>query len=160
MSIKKELIYWTENFVSEYNEILGQIPCPFAKQALVKNKIRFVPASRMTIQNKLKKYASLWNDNYEAAIFYITDDISSEQLTSIVNQFNEEFMSCDFVALEDHPDDTEEINGVCMNFGYAPLILFQRLSKINKASDSLRKKGYYDNWPKENYEDVVSWRYK
>ena len=36
-----------------------------------------------------------------------------------------------------------------MNFGKAILILVQRLSKLNKASDILKKKGYYDNWPKE-----------
>jgi hypothetical protein len=69
-------------------------------------------------------------------------------------------MQKDFVALEDHPDDPEILNGVQMNFGKAPIVLFQRLSKINSAADNLRKRGYYDNWPQENYDDVVSWRYK
>ena len=67
-------------------------------------------------------------------------------------------MSKDIVALEDHPDDEEDVNGVKMNFGKCIIILVQRLSKINEASELLKKKGYYDVWSKENLDDVVNWR--
>jgi hypothetical protein len=65
----------------------------------------------------------------------------------------------DIVALEDHPNDPEIINGVKMNFGKCILVLVQRLSVINRKSEWLRAEGYYDNWSEENLDDVVNWRF-
>jgi hypothetical protein len=86
--------------------------------------------------------------------------MSVEELQATVTQFNNtcSYLNKDLVALEDHPSDPEEVNGVTMNFGKCILVLVQRLSKLNKASAMLKKQGYYDNWSQENYDDVVSWR--
>jgi hypothetical protein len=65
----------------------------------------------------------------------------------------------DYVVLEDHPDSEEFINGVKMNFGECGLMILQRLSKLNKAADQLKDKGYYRTWSKENLDQVVHWRY-
>lgn len=157
--MKEELQKWIEDFVSVYNEHLRQIPCPFAKKALINNTIRYVPASKHTLVNKLETYAYLWDDRCEVAIFYLQDEITSDELSTVVENFNRRFMPRDFVVLEDHPDDPEIMNGVCMNFGKAPLVLLQRLSKINWASEQLQKRGYYVDWPEENYKDVVEWRF-
>lgn len=157
--MKEELQNWIEEFVSVYNENLKQIPCPFAKKAIIDKTVRYVPSSKSTIAGKLELYANLWNDTYEVAIFYIMDDITPEELSTVVENFNDKFMPRDFVVLEDHPDDPEIMNGVSMNFGKAPLVLLQRLSKINWASEQLHKRGYYKSWPEENYKDVVEWRF-
>ena len=45
-----------------------------------------------------------------------------------------------------------------MNFGKCGLLLVQQLSKLSTPSDQLSEKGYYDDWPQENYADVVAWR--
>lgn len=158
--MKAEIQQWIEEFVSVHNEQLQQIPCPYAKQALIRKTIQYVPSTKITLVNKLETIAYLWDDRYEVAIFYIEDEITPEELSEVVDNFNRRFMPRDFVVLDDHPDDPEVLNGVTMNFGKAPLILLQRLSKINWAGDQLKKRGYYDNWPKENYDDVVAWRYK
>ena len=79
--------------------------------------------------------------------------------SKLVDVFNMEMMYTDLVALEDHPDDKEIINGVQMNFGKCILVLVQRLSKLNEASNILKEKGYYDNWSKENLDDTVAWRF-
>lgn len=157
--MREEIQKWIEDFVSVYNDQLRQIPCPFAKKAIINNTVRYVPASKNTLVSKLETYAHLWNDRYEVAIFYLQDNITPEELSIVVGNFNDKFMSHDFVVLEDHPDDPEILNGVCMNFGKAPLVLLQRLSKINWASEQLRKRGYYADWPEENYRDVVEWRF-
>ena len=68
-------------------------------------------------------------------------------------------MEQDFVVLEDHPDEEENINGVIMNNGKYPIVLMQRLSKIQMFSGILKKRGYYDVWSKENLDDVVNWRF-
>ena len=64
-------------------------------------------------------------------------------------------MQQDIVALEDHPDDPEEWKSVSLNFGKCIIILVQRLSKLNQASKILKRKGYYDSWDKDHYDDVV-----
>jgi hypothetical protein len=62
------------------------------------------------------------------------------------------------VALEDHPDDIEVVNGATMNQGTWALVLIQESSKLKAASDMLKKQGYYDNWTQEQLDDVVNWR--
>ena len=151
---------WIENFVSEHNTEIGQVPCPFAKEAMLKERINYVSGGKHTITPLLDSLADNWDDKYEVVVVYADkDELTPNQLRILVEDFNKLARDKDVVALEDHPDEPEILNGVSMNFGIAILILVQRLSKLNKASDILKKKGYYDNWPKENYDDVVKWRF-
>ena len=151
---------WIENFVSEHNTEIGQVPCPFAKEAMLKERINYVSGGKHTITPLLDSLADNWDDKYEVVVVYADkDELTPNQLRILVEDFNKLARDKDVVALEDHPDEPEILNGVSMNFGKAILILVQRLSKLNKASDILKKKGYYDNWPKENYDDVVKWRF-
>lgn len=100
-----------------------------------------------------------WTDKFEVVVIYTETELyTPQEVSDIVERFNELAMPRDIVALEDHPSDKEILNGVEMNFGKAILVLVQRLSKLNKASAILKHKGYYDDWPEENYNDVVKWR--
>ena len=67
-------------------------------------------------------------------------------------------MPMNLLALEDHPQAEENVNGVIMNNGKYPIVLMQRLSKIQNFSNILKKQGYYDVWSEENLDDVVNWR--
>ena len=106
----------------------------------------------------LIKKAEMWDDNIDVCVIFVPE-VSSEELSRLVDSINKRYlMGNDFVALEDHPDDEENINGVIMNNGKYPIVLMQRLSKIQMFSGFLKKKGYYDVWSKENLDDVVNWR--
>lgn len=155
--MREEIEKWVNDFVSVHNDELNKIPCPFAKQAVLKNTIKYISTDR--IGEQLTNILDNWNDKYEVVVLY-TDILcyTSSEVSNIVNRFNEIAMKHDIVALEDHPMDEEILNGVKMNFGGAILILVQRLSKLNKASAILKRQGYYDDWPEENYNDVVKWR--
>ena len=121
------------------------------------NAIKYVPTER--IGETLASMVDNWSDKYEVVVLYTDTELyTPQEVSDIVERFNKLAMSRDIVALEDHPDDPEILNGVEMNFGKAILVLVQRLSKLNKASDILKKRGYYDDWPEENYNDVVAWR--
>lgn len=153
----EEIKQWVEDFVSVKHETLNVIPCPFAKQALMNNTIKYVPTER--IGETLASMVDNWSDKYEVVVLYTDTELyTPQEVSDIVERFNKLAMSRDIVALEDHPNDPEILNGVEMNFGKAILVLVQRLSKLNKASDILKKSGYYDTWPEENYNDVVAWR--
>jgi len=55
----------------------------------------------------------------------------------------------DIVALEDHPADIEDVNGVVMNQGTYALAMIQSLSKLNSATQQVGSKGFYHGWPEE-----------
>ena len=85
---------------------------------------------------------------------------SAEEVSAQIKELNDKYKSKDLVALEDHPMDPEEIDGVRMNHGDLILVVIQRLSKINKHSEMLKGGEYYDKWSQENLDDVVNWRFK
>ena len=151
--MQKEIQKWIEKFVSKPNKLLnGFPPCPYARTALIK----YVETDHV---NMLFDIMLEWNDDVEVVVLHTpTENYTPEGLRFIVNKFNQIAMKEDIVALEDHPDDVENVNGVKMNFGKCIIILVQRLSKINEASHVLKEKGYYDVWSKENLDDVVNWR--
>lgn len=161
----EEIKQWIEEFVSVKNEKLDKIPCPFAKQALLDSTIEykeFNDSGVSSLRHQLYEIVNTeWDDTNEVLVLYAeTSTMSPDELSSTVLQFNNtcKHLDLDLVALEDHPHDPEILNGVEMNFGKAILVLIQRLSKLNRASAILKQKGYYDNWPEENYNDVVKWR--
>lgn len=151
---------WIEDFVSVHNTRIGHVPCPFAKQAMLSEKILYVSGAEHTLADLLDSLADDWNDKYEVVVVYCPTQLyTPQELSKIVRQFNDVAMNKDLVALEDHPLDPELLNGETMNFGKCSLVLVQRLSKLNSASRLLKKQGYYDTWPDANYNDVVQWRF-
>jgi hypothetical protein len=150
----EEITKWINEFVSVHNETLNNTPCPYAKNALV----RYVETDN--IGEVLSETFNTWDDSAEVVCIYTaTENYTPYDLHHLIMEFNNTVMAADLVALEDHPDSEEIINGVKMNFGKCILVLVQRLSTVNQASVALDAKGYYDNWSKENLDDVVSWRF-
>lgn len=159
--LKEDISKWIIEWVSVHNEQLGHVPCPFAKQALLNNKISYATIRDTTsLESLIKLYAA---NGLPSEVFIIgmsKDFISAENLSSLTKYVNKHIlMPANLVALEDHPDDAEVINGVRMNQGTWALLLIQSIDKINQASEILKKQGYYDNWSQESYDDVVSWRF-
>tara|TARA_B110000438_G_C15429805_1_gene485593 strand:- start:52 stop:510 length:459 start_codon:yes stop_codon:yes gene_type:complete len=151
--MQKEIQQWIDNFVTKPNKLLnGFPPCPYARTALIK----YVETDHL---NMLFDILENWDDDVQVVVLHTpTENYTPEGLQFVVKKFNEIAMQKDIVALEDHPDDVEDVNGVKMNFGKCIIVLVQRLSKINEASHLLKEKGYYKNWSKENLDDVVNWR--
>ena len=152
--MKNEIQKWLDEFVTQPNPLLnGFPPCPYARAAIVD----YVETDH--VSNSLEHLLENWNDDIQVVCLYTaTENYTPEGLSYIVKEFNKVAMPKDIVALEDHPEDEEDVNVVKMNFGKCIIILVQRLTKVNEASELLRKKGYYDTWSKENLDDVVNWR--
>jgi len=152
--MKNEIQKWLDEFVTQPNPLLnGFPPCPYARAAI----IDYVETDH--VSNALEDLLKNWSDDVQVVCLYTTtENYTPVGLSYIVKEFNKVAMSNDIVALEDHPDDEEDVNGVKMNFGKCIIVLVQRLSKVNEASALLKKKGYYDVWSKENLDDVVNWR--
>lgn len=160
--LKNDIKDWVLNWVSVHNEQLGTIPCPFAKQAVIADKIDYSTVQDLQGAESMCKLFAMGGLGSEMLIIGMDRTVvTPKELVTFVKDLNERvLMPKGFVALEDHPDDEEIINGVKMNQGKWVLILIQSLDKINQASLQLQKQGYYNNWSVEAYDDVVSWRFK
>ncbi len=81
---------------------------------------------------------------------YDPQEWNHELFSASLHSANTEFLlHNDILALEDHPDDVENVNGVIMNQGQYALALVQSLSDLNAKARLVARKGFYDSWPEE-----------
>ena len=150
------------NFVEVPNPKLGDwAPCPYARQARLNNKIEIVYSPHDIIPAIVEQNLHKLEDKDVVIVYFDHKMIQPDALTELVRVYNDSFlMPRNYVALEDHPDLDEYVNGVKMNFGECGLLIVSNLDKLNEASDKIRKKDYYKHWSQEELDSVVSWRYK
>jgi len=153
---------WIHDFVSVYNEQLENIPCPFAKQAVVRHQITYEIAESVSDLDRLcikYKNPALWEIKEVLVIGLVPQLISAMTLVDTVERLNKEILiPAGLIALEDHPDNKEVISDVEMNQGKWALILIQSKDKLKNASKILERQGYYKNWTQEQLDEVVTWR--
>lgn len=159
-TLKTDVAEWILNWVSKHNSQLEAIPCPFARQALLGNKIDWhFSKSLSDLELKLIELAQHGLSNDVLIIGMDPDTIRATDLSQTIRIYNEKLLlPNDIVGLEDHPNDVEYVNNVKMNHGKWALILLQNNSKLNAASEILRHQGYYKLWTAEQLDDVVNWR--
>jgi hypothetical protein len=149
------------DFIEVPNPKLGDwAPCPFARQARVNNNISIKFADIMELTPMIRESLDILESKEVVVVCFDHRLINPVELQAYVEGMNKTLLTMNFVILEDHPDSPEYINGVKMNFGLCGLLVIQKLDKLNKASDQLREKGYYNNWSQQDLDSVVSWRYK
>jgi hypothetical protein len=149
---------WITDFLSEPQDLLNGFPtCPFAKKSLIDNKIKFYDST--DYMSDICKLFDNWNESIEVAIFIVPDDVDPLIFVDNVDKINKNYMSKGFVCLEDHKDIPELFFHLHFNNGRYNIVICQRLENINQASTVLSRKGYYKNWSKELYNQVVSWRH-
>ena len=156
--MKEQILKWMEEFLEKPNPNLGGwAPCPYARAARIKNKIEIIEGD--PTGEDIRELIETTDWSKDAYIFwYPFDLLDVKTFGKLNNTLNKEYMSKDIVILGDHPDSDEVINGVRMNFDHASLQIVQKLSKLNEASEKLERQGYYDTWPKESYDEVVTRR--
>lgn len=167
MTLADDIETWIVEWVSQHNKNLNAVPCPFARQALVDNKIlirelEFLEHISMSdyFRAELENYTYHWPNDKEVVVLGCRPElISANNLEQTVDQCNQTFLKDrGYIALEDHPDNLEIIAGETMNQGSWALVLVQTKSKLDKASAILERQGYYKTWSQKNIDDVVSWR--
>lgn len=165
--MESDISDWIIERLSVNLEQFNNLPaCPFAKEALTKNRVKvhyLDPKNRNKLSVKeyfiaeLENYSYHWPKKKEVVVLgCLPEYISSEELSEAVEEANEKFLSNrGFIALEDHPADFEQVAGYNLNQGTYALILLQEADKLYKAREILKKKNYYKNWDSEYYQSVV-----
>lgn len=157
MESKAFLEKWIVESLSQPHQILNDLPiCPFAKNAYLENKVKILEVTDYV--REITDQLTVWDDDYEVVVFVCPHDILAAEFVENVGILNEKFMPSNLVLLEDHVDLEEKINELVFNNGKYNIVLVQRLDKLNQAAEKLHKTGYYQNWPKDYYEQVVTWR--
>jgi hypothetical protein len=148
--VKKDIESWIENFLEVPHPALGGFsPCPYARSARIKKSYAVYLGSDPYYDLKICGRRGMGN---KEVIIYVYDpqEWSHEMLSGSIELVNKEvLLPRDMLALEDHPDDVEMVNGVCMNQGTYALALVQSLSDLNTKAKLMASKGFYHTWPEE-----------
>jgi hypothetical protein len=157
--VKQDIESWIENFVEVPHPALGGFPpCPFARQARIKRTFEVYLGTDPYYD--LKNRARWGMGNREVIIYaYDPAEWSRELFSASIESANtEHLLRADILALEDHPDDVENVNGVIMNQGKYALALVQCLSDLNAKAKLMANKGFYHNWPEEYLQGLFQHR--
>ena len=161
MQATEYITRWMKEFVEQEHPVFAGLPaCPYARQARLSGRVRMIHMTSAEPDSNCWQHISNTDFDKTDALVLILDPKrwTLKYTHDVVDQLNSVFMPRDVVVLEDHPKQKEEINGVIVNNGRYTLLLCQRLSTLNRFSEILKKKGYYDQWSKKNIADVVTWR--
>ena len=169
--VKQDVRKWSEHFLEIPNKHLGGFPaCPFAKKTWKDNKVV------VEVKRKHKCYKSELNGHLKHIDFSVHEilifcdpyfNYSLEDFQDVIDAYNNWYNKKDIFFMGFHPsnpanEDEQEFlvtpNGeypqVESDMRYS-MMLAQKFSQLQEASDKLHKAGYYDKWPKGYYQDVV-----
>jgi hypothetical protein len=148
--VTADIEQWITGFLEVPHPALGGFsPCPYARAARIKRSYAVYLGADPYYD--LKNRARQGMGNLEVAIYvYDPTEWSHDMLSASIDQANREaLLPQDMLALEDHPDDVEMVNGVCMNQGTHALALVQSLSDLDAKARLMASRGFYHNWPEE-----------
>lgn len=150
---------WMATFVEVPHPALGGwAPCPYARKARLDRDY--------TVRVGVNPYFDLLNVARDGLggksiliLAYDPEEFSYTQFTSDIAAANEEALLGEgLIALEDHPEDYESVNGVVMNQGTYALAMIQSLPELDEKSKLLAEKGFYDTWTDDYAEAVFKHR--
>tara|TARA_R100000388_G_scaffold71508_1_gene51809 strand:+ start:78 stop:623 length:546 start_codon:yes stop_codon:yes gene_type:complete len=165
-SITEDILEWSEKYLEPKNEYLGNVPvCPYARMARLQNKYRVLECKKFVdFQDTIIEGAKLAKDPDIQIVIVGCNDIGyePEELDSVIDILNRILVPQDIYLMGSHPHDDEEDEPVefLETEGWQPdnefmMVLIQKYDELEKASDNLRKTGYYDKWPSDYYEGTV-----
>jgi len=162
---------WSKHFLEVPNLHLGGVPaCPFAKKAWHDKKVW------VSVKSKGSTYKTELNNHIKNLDFSVSEILvfcdpyysySPDNLHEATEEYNDKYNLKDIYFMSFHPqnpatvDEQEflvapegEIPQVDSDLKYS-MMLVQKFSQLQQASDKLHKQGYYNQWPKGYYRDVV-----
>ena len=157
--VRQDIEQWIVEFLEIPQPALGGFPpCPYARSARLKKSYEIYIGADPYYD--LKNRARYGMGNKEV-IIYVYDPMewNHDMFASSIEAANTEFLlPADILALEDHPDDVENVNGVIMNQGKYAMVLVQSLSDLNTKAKLVARKGFYDTWSEEYLQTLFQHR--
>jgi hypothetical protein len=158
-TVTQDILEWTEHFLEVPNPALGNwSPCPYARRARLNRTVDIRLGTQPT--DDLQRLANQGLGTHEVVIFVYDPKLWPHTVfADLLDQANKNFLlSADLLALEDHPDDPEIVNGVSMNQGTYAMAMVQSVSDLNAKAHSMAQKGFYNTWPEEYLQQLFQHR--
>jgi hypothetical protein len=145
---KQDIEQWIVDFVEKPNPLLNNWPpCPYARQARLNKQVDIRQGCFNPIDDL--KQVAMGEFDVLAYVYerkrWAADEFN--QLVDIVNRVH--LSSQGLIALADHPDDVESVNGAVMNQGTYAIVFVQDINKLNHFAKILGSKGFYNGWDEE-----------
>lgn len=149
-TVTKDIEHWIENFVEvPHPDLGGWAPCPYARKARLDRDFD-VRLGLAPIHDLMQVNRQGLGGKSVVIFVYEPTDISAAELSHAVDICNQKFLvPNNLLALEDHPDAAEVVNGVVMNNVTYALVLIQSLTDLNEKAELVARKGFYTTWPEE-----------
>jgi len=148
---------WIKNSLSTPSPVFNMLPpCPYAKKAWLDKKVAVRQCIGLDVFSMMEGDTWNWTGKRDVIVYgFDPSAMTPAELTKLVDKANATFLSDrGFVALEDHPDEIEAVEGINFNQGTWALVLLQERSKLNEARQWLEQKGYYNKWPHDYKNEV------
>ena len=169
--IIEDVRLWSKHFLEVPNLHLGGVPaCPFAKKAWLDKKVW------VSVKSKGTRYHEELNNHLHNLNFNISEILifcdpyysySPHELHEITETFNTIYNMENMYFMSFHPSNpatekeqrflvspNKDVDVSGPDYKYS-MMLVQKFSQLQEASDKLHKQGYYKQWPDEYYQDVV-----
>jgi hypothetical protein len=145
---KLEIEQWIVDFVEKPTPLLnGWAPCPYARQARLSKKVEIRPGCYNPVDDLRHM---LMNEFDVVAYVYDRERWPADEFNQLVYTANLVYLSSQgLIALADHPDDQETVNGVVMNQGTYAIVFVQDLAKLNHFAKILGSRKFYNGWDEE-----------
>ena len=168
-SITDDILTWSEKYLEPKNKHLGNVPvCPYARMARLQKTYRILECRNFEkFLDTILQAAEMAKDPEIQIVIVGCDDIQyePEELAAVIHAYNLVFVPQDIYMMCSHPYDDEEEEEVEFldTDDWEPgnsfmMVLVQKFDELEKASDNLRKTGYYQHWPSDYYEGTVNKR--
>ena len=171
--IIEDVRLWSKNYLEVSNVHLGGLPaCPFARKAWTDNKVWIAVKTKHSTYKKELNDCLKNLDFTKKEILIFCDpyySYSPDELHLATEDYNEWYNRKDIYFMSFHPSNPATIEE--QQFLVSPsaelleddtypehkysMMLIQKFSQLQEASDKLHKQGYYSQWPKGYYRDVV-----
>ena len=145
---KQDIEQWIVDFVEKSNPLLNNwAPCPYARQARLDKKIDI----RQGCFNPIDDLKQVNMAEFDVVAYvYGQERWPADEFNELVDIVNRVHLSSQgLIALADHPNDQESVNGVVMNQGTYAIVFVQNLEKLNHFAKILGRKGFYNGWDEE-----------
>ena len=168
-SITDDILTWSEKYLEPKNKHLGNVPvCPYARMARLQKTYRILECRNFEkFLDTILQAAEMAKDPEIQIVIVGCDDIQyePEELAAVIHAYNLIFVPQDIYMMCSHPYDDEEEEDIEFldTDDWEPsnsfmMVLVQKFDELEKASDNLRKTGYYQHWPSDYYEGTVNKR--
>tara|TARA_R110002020_G_C15875311_1_gene738537 strand:- start:31 stop:525 length:495 start_codon:yes stop_codon:yes gene_type:complete len=158
--IKREIRDWSKEVLETEKPV-----CPFAKKTWETQRVDII-LSKCTYWNDLIDIGNDFPSNKDVVIYCDTNmDMDMFHFDSRISMLNSFLNPVNLWVMGFHQDHEEK--DVVVQEHFVPhfeesynMLFMQRLDELNKASETLEKIGYYNNWNQEDFQNILNRRSK